>query len=124
MQPIIMYANTKNGSPEVPDIHRKALSKKMSHADVMYERAALIKVFKALDADGNGVLTTISKIEQENNEKKIESNQHSNDPGRVKNHPSKRSVEVCEPLSTWYVDIVGPVSTSELKGGNFLCIGR
>eukprot|EP00944_MAST-04C_sp_MAST-4C-sp1_P012555 g12555.t1 len=53
-----MYANTKNGSPEVPDIHRKALSKKMSHADVMYERAALIKVFKALDADGNGVLTT------------------------------------------------------------------
>ena len=58
MQPIIMYANTKNGSPEVPDIHRKALSKKMSHADVMYERAALIKVFKALDADGNGVLTT------------------------------------------------------------------
>ena len=54
-------------------------------------------------------------------------NQYSADPGKVNEDPSKctkRSVEWCGPLSTWFIDIVGPVSTSELQGQNFLCIGR
>ena len=55
---------------------------------------------------------------------KLGSNQYSAEPGTVNEDPSKRSVEWREPLSTWFVDIVGPVSTSELQGQNFLCIGR
>ena len=50
--------DSKDLSPKVSPTHRKTLAQEMTHADKMFERAALIKVFNALDDDGNGVLTT------------------------------------------------------------------
>eukprot|EP00943_MAST-04B_sp_MAST-4B-sp1_P008368 g8368.t1 len=45
-------------SPVVSPANRKMLAQEMTDADKMYERGALVKVFRALDDDGNGVLTT------------------------------------------------------------------
>ncbi len=69
--------DSKDLSPKVSPTHRKTLAQEMTHADKMFERAALIKVFNALDDDGNGVLTT-----GENNKHNRRMMYEDNDDGR------------------------------------------